>query len=112
MKVAVIGSRELEIEDIEKYIPQNVTEIISGGARGIDRCAEKYAKENEIKYSVFLPDYKKYKRGAPLIRNREIIEAADEVIAIWDGRSKGTKYGIELCRKLNKKVTVHIMIQK
>ena len=112
MKVAVIGSRELEIEDIEKYIPQNVTEIISGGARGIDRCAEKYAKENEIKYSVFLPDYKKYKRGAPLIRNREIIEAADEVIAIWDGRSKGTKYGIELCRKLNKKVTVHIMMQK
>ena len=112
MKLAIIGSRGLEIEDIEKYLPENVTEIITGGARGIDRCAEEYAKKKGLKLTVFLPDYKKYNRGAPLIRNREIIEAADEVIAIWDGRSKGTKYSIELCRKNKKKVTVYKPIQE
>ena len=109
MKLAIIGSRGLYIDDLSPYVPQNATEIISGGAKGIDRCAEKYAEKNGLKLTVFWPDYKKYKRGAPLIRNQKIIETADEVIAFWDGESRGTKHVIDLCRKINKKVSVYII---
>ena len=106
MKIAVIGSRGLKVNDLGKYLPVGVTEIVSGGARGIDTCAREYAGANGLKLTEFLPDYKRYGRGAPLKRNLQIIEYADEVLAFWDGQSRGTKYVIEQCKKRNKKVTV------
>ena len=57
MKIAIIGSRTLNINDIDKYIPEGVTEIVSGGAKGIDTCAAVYAKCHGIKLKVFLPEY-------------------------------------------------------
>lgn len=105
MKLAIIGSRNLEIEDLSSYIAQNVTEIVSGGARGVDSAAAKYAKENGIPLTEFLPDYARYKRAAPLKRNEKIAEYADEALAFWDGTSKGTLYTVELFKKLGKKVT-------
>lgn len=106
MKVAIVGSRNLAVNNIEKYLPETVDEIISGGARGIDFCAEKYAKQAGIKLTEFLPEYKKYGRSAPLKRNLQIIDYADIVIAFWDGKSRGTKHVIENCKRLKKKVTV------
>jgi hypothetical protein len=53
-----------------------------------------------------LPDYKRYGKGAPLKRNLEIIEYADRVIAFWDGKSRGTKFVIDQCEKINKPVEV------
>lgn len=43
MKIAVMGSRTLTVRNLEKYIPKDTTEIISGGANGIDRCAKEFA---------------------------------------------------------------------
>lgn len=102
MKVAVIGSRGLDIDMIHFYIPAAATEIISGGAKGVDAEAQKYALENNLKYTEFLPDYKKYGKGAPLKRNDEIIDYADIVVAIWDSKSKGTKYTMDKCKKIGK----------
>lgn len=106
MKLAIIGSRNLEINDLEKYIPKGVSEIVSGGAKGIDTCASAFAAENGIKLTEFLPDYKSYGRAAPLKRNLEIIDYADEILAFWDGKSKGTEFVINKAKKQNKKVTV------
>ena len=39
MKVAVIGSRNLMVEDLGKYPPEETTEIVSGRAKGIATCA-------------------------------------------------------------------------
>ena len=86
MKIAIIGSRNINIEDLTEYLPENVTEIVSGGAKGVDTCARNYAEKNKIPLKEFLPDYKIYGRGAPLKRNIEIIEYADMVIAFWDGK--------------------------
>ena len=57
MKLAVIGSRGLTVHDLENYLPKEVTEIVSGGAKGIDACARAYAKANGIKLTEFLPEY-------------------------------------------------------
>lgn len=108
MKIAVIGSRGLTVSNLEKYLPKETTEIVSGGAVGIDTCAKEYAIKNNIKLIEFLPEYEKYGRSAPLRRNLSIIDYADCVIAFWDGRSHGTKFVIDNCKKKNKKVRVLI----
>ena len=111
IKVAIIGSRGLEVPNLEKYLPENVTEIISGGAKGVDTSAREYALANNIKLTEILPDYAKYKRGAPLKRNIEIIQAADVVYAFWDGQSRGTKFVIENCKKMNIPVRIFRVIE-
>lgn len=107
MKVAVIGSRNLNVKKISHFIPAATTEIVSGGAKGVDTAAKKYSDEYGCKYTEFLPDYKKYGRAAPLKRNDEIIDYADMVVAIWDSSSKGTKYVIDKCKKLKKCLLVY-----
>ena len=108
MKIAVIGSRGLAVHDLEKYLPENVTEIVSGGAKGIDACARKYAIQNGVRLTEFLPDYNKYGKSAPLKRNINIINHSDMVVAFWDGKSRGTKFVIEHCKKLGVKCKIYI----
>ena len=74
MKVAVIGSRDIKDINLGEYLKDDVTEIVSGGAKGVDTVASQYAKENNIKLTEFLPEYNRYKRGAPLKRNIQIAE--------------------------------------
>lgn len=106
MKVAVIGSRGVRVDDLGKYLPADVTEIISGGAKGVDTCAREYAERHQLKLTEFLPDYRRYGRGAPLKRNIQIIENADLVLAFWDGVSRGTKHTIEQAESMDVPVTI------
>ncbi|MDD3335556.1 MAG: hypothetical protein PHI98_08555 [Eubacteriales bacterium] len=100
MRVAIIGSRCLSISDLGKYLPNGVTEIISGGAYGIDTSARNYALRKQFMYTEYLPDYARYGRAAPLKRNISIIENADLVLAFWDGKSRGTAFVIRKCREM------------
>jgi len=109
MKVAVIGSRNLIVQDLKHYLPEEVTEIVSGGAKGVDTSAKEYADAQGIKLTEFLPEYGRYGRGAPLKRNISIVEYADLVLAFWDGKSRGTKFVIDECKKRNKVVRVILM---
>lgn len=106
MKLAIIGSRNLHVENFDKYLPENVTEIVSGGAKGIDTDAGNYADANGIKLTVFKPQFNRFRGGATHIRNKEIVNYADEVLAFWDGNSHGTAKVIEYCHETSKKVTV------
>jgi len=108
MRVAVIGSRGLTVENLEDYLPKETTEIVSGGAKGIDSCAREYALRHGLKLTEYLPEYGKYGRAAPLKRNITIIENADLVIVFWDGTSHGTKYVIDNCKKRNIPIQIHI----
>ena len=112
MKVAVIGSRGLQVNDLGKYLPDEVTEIISGGARGVDTSAREYAMEHGLKLTEYLPEYDKYGRGAPLKRNITIIENADLVLAFWDGSSRGTKYVIDNCKKRNIPLKIYVPVKR
>ncbi len=106
MKVAIIGSRNLQMEIPENLVPKNTTEILSGGAVGIDRSARAFALKHRIRIVEVLPDYDRYGRSAPLRRNDELIAAADLVLAFWDGKSRGTKYVIDKCREMEKPLRV------
>ena len=104
MKTAIIGSRDLFVDDFDNYLPAGVTEIISGGARGIDGCARAYAVRKGIPLREFRPDYARYGRGATHVRNREIVDTADCVVAFWDGKSRGTEGTIRYAEKCGKPV--------
>jgi hypothetical protein len=79
--------------------------IISGGAQGVDTGAEWAADKMDINFVLFLPDYNKYhKRKAPLMRNIEMAEAGDVLLAIWDGKSGGTQHMMSQMRKRNKPI--------
>ena len=101
MKIAVIGSRNVNVSDIGRYI-SNAEEIVSGGAVGVDRCAAEYAKENGIRLTEFLPQYERYGRAAPIVRNKEIVDYSDKIIAFWNGSSKGTLSVIKYAQKKGK----------
>ena len=106
MRVAVIGSRGLFIQNLGEYLPSETTEIVSGGAKGIDTCARDYAQSHGVKLTEFLPEYDKYGRSAPLKRNVTIIQNSDLVLAFWDGQSHGTKFVIDKCRELGVPIKV------
>jgi hypothetical protein len=79
---------------------------VSGGAKGIDECAAMYANAHDIKLTEFLPQYERYKRAAPIVRNKQIVDHADLVLAFWDGKSKGTESVIKYCEKTGKKCEI------
>ncbi len=102
MKIAIIGSRNLIFHDFDDFIPQVCTEIVSGGAEGIDTCARLWAEKKGLIYTEFCPDYERYGRAAPMIRNRLIVDYADAVLAIWDKKSKGTEYAVKYAQRQGK----------
>ena len=111
MKVAVIGSRSITtIKNLESVLPPETTEIVSGGAKGVDAIAKEYALSHGLKYTEFLPEYEKYGKSAPLKRNISIIEYSDFVVAFWDGMSTGTKFVIDNCEKMGVRLRVRIIL--
>ena len=108
MKLLIADSRGIEDFDLSEYIPNDVDTIISGGANGIDRLAEKFADTHRISKYIIRPKYNLYGKAAPLKRNEEMIKFADKILIIWDGKSKGTKYSIDFAKKLKKNLNVLI----
>ena len=106
MKLLIVGSRSIKDFDLDPYIPDDVDEIISGGANGIDTIAEDYADVHRISKRIIRPKYHLYRRAAPIKRNKEMVEMADKVLVIWDGESKGTLSTINFAKEHNKPITV------
>ena len=108
MKVEVIGSRgfndyELVVKTLSNL---HITLLVSGGAKGADTLGEKYANEHDIPTLIFKPDWEKHGKAAGMIRNTDIVNNADTVIAFWDGESKGTKDSISKAEKLGKNIMI------
>ena len=110
MKVIIAGSRGItDYDTVWRAIKESkftITEVVSGGANGVDKLGEKYAVRNDIPLKVFLADWKKKKASAGIIRNAEMAKYADALIAVWDGKSPGTKNMIEVAERKGLKVYV------
>lgn len=108
LRVAVIGSRRIKQADLSRYLPAETAMLISGGAVGVDTLAEEYAKQHGLPIRIIRPDYALYGRKAPLMRNRQIVECADLVVALWDGSSRGTVFTVDYARERGVPVRLYI----
>ena len=110
MKMAIVGSRTFnEYETLRATLEpykDKITEIVSGGARGADTLGERWAKEHNKKITIFYPDWDTHGKAAGFIRNKDIVENSDGVVAFWDGKSKGTVHSMKLAEKLDKPLKV------
>jgi hypothetical protein len=108
MKVAVIGSRSFnDYERLKDTLSKiDVSLLVSGGANGADKLGEQYANENNIPTKIFLPDWEKHGKAAGFLRNTDIINEADLVVAFWDQQSNGTRDSIQKAEKQGKKVMI------
>ena len=94
----------LSSEDINKF------EIVSGGARGIDKLGELYAIERSkypgsyVDLRVFPADWDRYGKRAGYLRNKQMAEYADALILIWDGKSRGSQMMLELAKQYKLKI--------
>ena len=106
-KIAIIGSRKynnyykiekefFKLLDDLKLIKEDIL-IVSGGAKGVDSIAH-----HGIPILIFYPDYTKYGKRAPLIRNLQIIENSDFILAFPTEDSRGTRFVIREARKRKK----------
>lgn len=118
MKVAIVGSRDFDDYSQLHYVIDRirlmykVDGFVSGGAKGADSFAETYARNCKIPIEVIKPDWNKHGRSAGIIRNGEIIKAADIVLAFWDGESRGTKNSIDRALKAKKPCFVFFSLHK
>ena len=117
MKIIIAGSRDFN--DYEKLCEvcdymlskQSEIEIVSGAARGADLLGEKYAKEKGYSIKQFKPDWS-IGKSAGFLRNKEMAEYADALIAFWDNKSKGTKHMINLAKEKGLKVKIQLFNQE
>lgn len=114
MKAIIAGSRSLADTDsrlvtaaietvVDDCFQYRLTEIVCGGAEGADRIGEQWGKDHNLPIRYFKPDWS-LGRGAGIVRNKQMGKYADVLIALWDGKSKGTAQMIEYMRSLKKPV--------
>ena len=112
MKLAIVGSRtfndyDLFVKKLMYYVAiETIDLIISGGAIGTDSLAKEFTVHFNMPYLEFPAEWDKYGKSAGYRRNIDIVRACDEVLAFWDGKSKGTKHTIDIAKQQNKKVTI------
>lgn len=125
IKLGIVGSREFpNSEDVREYISQLVNKplvynnltnllerpyiIVSGGAQGVDTWAETMALKLGFKTEIYKADWDKLGKSAGWIRNKQIVDVCDKIVAFWDGESKGTKMTIDLAIQAGKPVDIFV----
>lgn len=116
IKVIIAGTRDFNDYDFLKknvdYFLQGINpnneeiEIVSGNARGADKLGERYAKEYNLPVKLFPANWDKYGKRAGYLRNQEMANYSDVLIAFWDEKSKGTKHMIDIAKKQDLTVIV------
>lgn len=109
--VIIAGGRNFDdydflVDSINSLDMHHPVEVVSGKARGADTLGERYAKENLYPVKEFPADWNTHGRSAGPIRNKEMADYADGLIAFWDGQSRGTKNMIDTAKKLGLEVKV------
>lgn len=111
MKTIIAGSRTVNDIDIVAFAVEQsgfaITEVASGMARGVDMAAVEYAHRRGLPLRPFPADWETEGRAAGYNRNVRMAEWAEALIAIWDGKSRGTKHMIDIARKAGLRVFVY-----
>ena len=111
MRTIIAGSRNINNYTTVRCAIENSgftpTVVISGGARGVDKFGEMYAKSRGIKLEIYPANWNKFGKSAGYKRNYQMAQLSDALIAIWNGKSKGTAHMINLAKSKNLKVHVY-----
>lgn len=117
MKLIIAGSRSIDnikhlynailTLGLEDYVRNEVTEIVSGGARGADYLGEVLANKLKIQLTTKPADWDKYGKSAGYRRNEEMSQYADACLVLYDGISKGSQHMIDLAKEANLKLWVY-----
>ena len=112
-RVIIAGGRDFAdyclLEETVDYLLQNINQpiaIVCGKARGADTLGEQYAIKRGYPVYYYPAQWDKYGKIAGYLRNREMAQNADALIAFWDKKSKGTKNMIELAKEYNLKIKI------
>lgn len=76
------------------------TAIICGEARGADSLGRRYAEEHGIPVLSYPADWERYGKRAGYLRNKEMAQTAEALVAFWDGKSRGTENMIDLAYEM------------
>lgn len=106
IKLGVSGSRlcfdydKIKEDILREFRSEDLAVIISGGAKGVDALCERFASEHGIPIESHKPDYDRHGKGAPLVRNREIVDSCDVLMAwpLWEPKSGGTVSTMEYAK--------------
>lgn len=105
-RVGIVGSRDYpDLDLVRSYVLHELADddvVISGGARGVDTVAEQAARERGLEVIIFKPDRERWGARAYAMRNREVVEASDRLVAFWDGRSPGTLMTLRMAKQAGK----------
>lgn len=108
IKLVIAGGRDFNdydlLEETCNYMLSHLLnayeiEIVSGGAKGADTLAQRYAKSNRFKLTIMPADWDKHGKSAGYKRNQEMADYATHVVAFWDGKSRGTQHMINIANK-------------
>lgn len=112
--IGICGSRSIKNLNLDFYLDKdNIGEIVSGGANGVDTLAEQWAKRNSIEFIAFLPQYDIYGgKYAPLKRDEDIVNYCDKLVCFWDGKSKGSLYTMNYAQKIGREVILHLIEER
>lgn len=116
MKVIIAGSRDITdyrlVAKAMQEFPEEVTEVVSGGANGVDKLGEEWAVNHGIPIKRFVADWRAHGKAAGPIRNREMANYVSDMgalVALWDGKSAGTRNMIQEATRRGLLVCVHIV---
>jgi hypothetical protein len=105
----IVGSRSITFSEyvfsvldfyLARLLEENEVVIVSGSAIGIDSLGAQWAELRKLKTEIYLPDYKQHGKSATFLRNQQIIDNSDYLIAITTG-SNGTADSIKRAVKKN-----------
>ena len=110
MNVVICGSRGITDRDLVEYLIENsefdITGVIEGGAKGVDTIAGEWARAQNIPVTVVKPDWHAHGLYAGPKRNREMVQMGEAVIAVWDGKSRGTQSTIAYAKEYGKPIKI------
>lgn len=112
MRVIIAGSRDIHqpLEAVYKAVKASgfhIELVVCGCARGIDKAGEEWSAYTGTEIAYYPADWDKYGKSAGYKRNQLMAENADALIAVWDGKSKGTKHMIDIATKKGLKVYIY-----
>lgn len=103
MKTIIAGSRTITSKFVigEAVLESkfDITEVVSGAARGVDEIGEQWAEEHGVPIKRFPAEWEFYGKRAGPVRNVEMAKYAEALVAVWDGKSKGTQHMIREAQK-------------